>query len=600
VAAKHLREVPTHATAGASGRGTTQALRLAITRTLNLSEAAPRTRVWVALAAASAILTGGTAAVRGVARGAHARAGDAAATSPELSLRPEADAKALRRHLADAHAAILGGRPSVARNAIQDALHIDDASAEARLALVRITSLWPDDAERATFVRAQDLREALKEDDRAYLEALAPGMTVPADYRQQADRLEGLHARVRGVLPVTLALADAWLRINKSDDAIGLLKPLAESPGAPALVLAAYANALSASDETDEAMTRLEHCATDYPAATSCLEQLSQLYLLEGRCPEAERVARKELALDANSTDGYFKLAFALDGERAPPSEVRNVLDKCSEHIDLSVRAVYKARFDEELALVEGRFKDALASDTELRVATSRLSTDAEHLDYTNRSMELKAELGLQVDAREVLSEYSVARQGLQRDTYGGDNVMYLNAVAASLDLLPRKGWLSLRASRLAAHMDRDDLQDGPERTWLEYFAIPANDPGSAREAIAALPKNRPFPRRSDRWPLHDGAIGNVLSLTGKAETATQYFERASASCMRLDNPIEYSRALLRFAEHLEREHQRDRACETYARILSAWPRDSGSITAATAAARTDAFCKNATRAKTH
>jgi len=493
-------------------------------------------------------------------------------------------------HVRAAEAAWLGARMNAAREEAGAALAADASSPEGYLLLVRLTSSWPDDQDRANFVRAQDRRDHLRPEDRAYLEALAPGMSVPADFVEQAKRLENLHKLSPSDLEVSIALERAWVRTNRSAESVDLLRSLAARSEAPALLLATYGEALAAADDVDGAVATLNRCVSNYPAATDCLEQLSQIELLEGRCADAERVARKELALDANATDGYFKLAFALDGQNTPLDEVSEVLDKCVEHTEASLRPMYKARFDGEIALVAGHFQEALRAQERLKAATLALTADAEHFDYAGRTMELDAELGLDEQASGAWRSYTRSRQTFQQDSYGGDNVMYLNALAASLGILPWDKWLPLRASRLAKHSDRDDLQDGPQRTWLEYFAMPARTASAAQEALAAAPQPTLL-RRSDRWPLHDAAIANAFSLAGQARTAEELFQRASSSCMRLDNPIEYMHALKEYAAHLERAGETARACEVYSRILASWPGESESVTARSAAKRVGAIC---------
>ncbi len=252
-------------------KGGMGAFRLAVTRTLQLDLlGTPRRRARFGLSITGVLLLAGI----GVARARFSG-------EPSRSRLQES----VLAHLEMSQRAWRDGSSARSRADASQATKLDTSSAAAHLALLRVSSYWPDDAARSEFLAAQQAREQLSALDRDYLDATAPAMTVPADFRLSAQRLRTLHERAPESLEVSVALADMSTRVGAVDAARQLLEPLAAPADAPGVVLATLGVVYGLQDDVSGARRILERCLASYPAANRCAGMLSQLELNEGRCP---------------------------------------------------------------------------------------------------------------------------------------------------------------------------------------------------------------------------------------------------------------------------------------------------------------------------
>ncbi|WP_394829965.1 tetratricopeptide repeat protein [Pendulispora albinea] len=478
-----------------------------------------------------------------------------------------------------------------AREEARAALRSNENDAAAHLAIVVATPFWPDNEARSHFVHAQEGRDRLSQLESAYLEAVAPAMTVPPNFRLSAERLATLHQNAPDDLPIHLGLAEMLMRTEEIEKAHDLLAPLGKDANAPAVVLSELGTAQSFRDDVESARATFSRCLEGYPAATGCATLLAQLEQNEGRCAGAERVLRRSLSLFPNSAGTYLSLAYDLQGMAVSPSEIRPVLERWARFSDGAAMERNLVRTEIRMALLEGRLREAVKLDAKLGKLMADVDDDEEQFDYTLYSMLLKAEVGQRADATKALDAYIARRHGLMRSSYGGDNVLYLVSVGARLGLVPWPKWLEQRNARLAVVTDRDGMLDSHSRKWLEYFAMPAATEASAKEALDVLPQYLPILHRIGRWFWHDGAIGRVYMLMGRHVEARPYFERAAASCNALEDLVQHTHALLDFASLLERTGDSKRACEMYDRVLGRWPAHSGSVSAARASQRRRSLC---------
>jgi hypothetical protein len=506
---------------------------------------------------------------------------------------------AFQKHLAASRAAWLGAAFARSREEATAALGLDDTAADAHFAMVRIGSIWPTDEDRSHFVKAQDGEVSLDPAWRGYLSALAPAMNVPADFHLSARRFEALLQEYPNDLEITIALADMLGRIGRAQDATNLLKPLASTGDPPAIVLSELSLAQEDIDDVDAARAALGRCVASHPAATMCAGMLSQLEMREGNCREAERAIRQSLQANSNNDGPHLDLAYVLDAEGTSTAEIAPVLQKWAELSGAAASGRNALQSRLLIALRDGRLDDALAVDEELARYLAGVDNDEDRFQYADYSMLLKDELGMHTAATAVLENYATTRHELRRSSYAGDNVTYLYAVATQLGLLSWDAWVQKRDARLATPMDRDALVDGPQRTWLEYYALPATTPTAAKLALQALDRYRPLLPRANRWFSDDSAIATVFDLGGQPSEASAYFQRAMRACTTLDSPVDYVHLMLRFAAHLEHTNDDAAACAVYERILDRWPSSARSRSVSTASSRRDTVC-TATRSHTH
>src|SRR5579859_3754906 len=458
-----------------------------------------------------------------------------------------------------------------ARDEARRAAALDDAWAELHMAALVAMPFWPDDETRAEFVRAQELRDQLLPGEREMLTALAPAITVPPGFRRSAEMLDELLARSPDDLALRITTADMWFRIGVLDRAQAVLAPAASEDEPAAIALSELGAAQSSADRIDDARATFVRCTERYPSAQACSQQLSWIELLEGHCTEAERIVRREVSVSP-SAGGYMRLADALWGQGQSPAELRSALDKWAGLSGGTARQLNQIRADQRFALLTGNLDEALQADAKLASALAAVDDDAERFKYTLDSMVLKVEAGRRDNAIATLESYVDSRNGLRQTSYGGDNVMYLQAVGTGLLLVPWPTWSSLRDARLARGAERDVMVDGLARTWLEYYAMPSTSSAAAREALSVLPKYPAILNRGERKFWDDAAIGRVYALAGQPSDAVTYFERAANTCTGLEDLIQYSHVLLDYAALLERKGEVRRACALYARAAKSLP----------------------------
>ncbi|WP_394840122.1 protein kinase [Pendulispora rubella] len=506
--------------------------------------------------------------------------------SATLKRRADEQSAQLSAHLAASRNAWLDGNFEKARQEAKEALRIDDSSGGAHLAMARTSLLWPRHADRAQFIAAQETRRGLTAEQRSYLEALAPGMALPADFALSITRLEALHRREPENREVMIALAQNLIRTQRFDEVFALLQPLADLPDADGVVFAFLGIARSMHDDVEVSRQTFQRCLANFPAASVCASFLADLESLEGNCAVAERVARQDVEMNPTYADARYQLADALDGLGADRAEVRALMAERARLKNEGVDDPNKLWEDLRFALYEGHLREALDIDAKLAGKISQIRDEYGEDSgsaYFVMSIMLRAELGLLPEAREALANYAQERHGMQHSAYFGDDLLYVAAHATTMGVIPWAEWTQMRDAHLAKGADRDTLLDGRQRIWSEYFAIPVYEAEGAKEAYRALPGYMPFIHRSERWPDHDRAIGNVFRLSGHPKEAIPYYERATASCTWLAEPIPHVHALLEFGDLLASMGDRKRACVMYEKVLERWPLHTGSRSSALA-----------------
>ncbi|WXB20294.1 protein kinase [Pendulispora albinea] len=485
----------------------------------------------------------------------------------------------------------LDGNIEQARARAEDALAADSGSAGAHLALLRAGPVWPNGIDRAHFFAAQEERKQLTDAERRYLQALAPAMSVPPDFRLSAERLEALHRADPDDLGIRVALAVGWMRVRRLDEAKALLQPLADAPDARGIVLASLGLVQAMRDDVDAARTMYRRCVSTFPAASSCTGRFAELELLEGHCAEAERVAHQHMEAHPRDPNARLFLAYALAARGAPAGEVRATLEQWADLRGGGEESLHRLRAHFKMALYEGRLDEASGIHERLARIIEKLDSAEDRFVHAMDGMLLNAEVGRASEAEKMISAYSHERHGLRHHSYRGDDVLYLHAYATRLGVLPWERWVQLRDEHLTHHQARDDLADGVQRNWLDAYAIPVTTAAGAREALDVLPGYLPLLPRTSRWFQHDAVLGTVFWKGGRPHDAMLHFERAAASCVHLDGPIQYVHMLLNFGAMLEERGDVVRACAMYRRVLERFPVTSGSRSAMQADSRASTVC---------
>lgn len=560
---------------------------LAVTRTLPLSTSWPRTASRSLLGAAI-VVAAATAGLSGFKlRAASHPASPASNAKPAppgaqaSSAKPEqlANAQGLAVNIGPYRQAWLDGDATRVRQEAEDAAARDPSDARAHLSFVVATHFWPDEATRAHFKHASDLRDKLEPTDARYLDAIAPGMTVPPDFRLSIEKLTALFGSNTDDIVVRMALADMKLRVGDLDGPSELLSGLANGPAPAGLILSRYAHLAALRDDTDTARNFFGKCLVDHPGSQVCAEPLVKLEMYDGNCAAAERILRKQISVSPDE-NAFVYLADVLERQGTDVAGVAFALKNWTRSLPEGRRDRAELQAEIRLALMKGQLRDALSAYDRLGHLIDEVSDDPEHFYYTASRMVLEADLGDERAAKDTLSQYEAVRAAFQRDVGGEDNVSYLQALGTEFSVVPWKTWTMERDFRLAHPNEVDDQLAGRARSWLQHYAIPTATEPAAREALEALPRFLPLMPRSERYFVSDAAIARVYSLVGRDAEAKPYLERATSSCNALDDLVQFRRAQAELAELYVRSGETEHGCAMYGNIVRVWPPSTGSTIA--------------------
>jgi tetratricopeptide (TPR) repeat protein len=128
--------------------------------------------------------------------------------------------------------------------------------------------------------------------------------------------------RLQGLLKVNpndaaamTQLAMQYLQINRPDLAVGLTQHLIKTGNKSAQIYYFDGAALLALGQTDAATADFEHASTLDPTNLGVLAQLTSVYLRENRSNDAERVAKRAVTFNKNSSQAYLNLGIVYANE---------------------------------------------------------------------------------------------------------------------------------------------------------------------------------------------------------------------------------------------------------------------------------------------
>jgi serine/threonine-protein kinase len=432
---------------------------------------------------------------------------------------------------------------------------------------------WVDSAFRAHMVDAQALRGRLTPRHRALLEALAPMTQEPPDFATTTERLTKLTEEFPDDPIAWRSRAIHHLRTRQPRRLLAIQDRL---EGASALWLSARARLQL--DDVDQARELFGRCAEATPGAVDCLDWLSRLELNEGRCEVAGSVAKRLIAANPESPDGYAYLARAAIGRTHATDAARAVLADRWTHTPSDLRGVIRARDDFFLAVYDGGFDDAFARLAEWERGVAGI-TDAFHRMYPFVCrIDLELELGQRSAAAADARRFEAASEGWLRS----DFVDLPTEVSRGLYLSGDIDRLALAARRSrdeSVMQSRGGYFAAAGIQWFETYAQVVADEEDARDAIERLPAERPTIEAVYRDVGVDEEIGRAFLLAGRSRDAVAALQRATGSCNYLKS-IHFVRAHGLLGDALHAMGQDADACRAYAFVIEHWGRDSRSTTA--------------------
>ncbi len=485
---------------------------------------------------------------------------------------------------------------SPAVRSLETATKLDPSLAAAHLRLAFLQSLEASEEGRVrtSFHAAERSRATLDDRDAALLDALEPYLQrQPSDPLESEGRLEAVRKRWPEDAEIAYVLGSVRYDRGEVATAVEAFDAAARIDPGFALALSSRGGCLAYLGRFDEARAALDAAIRQSPTATEPLWYEAEIARQEGRCADAETLARTWLARDPDDVYGYAYLADALASEGRPVDTVATALEQSRVRRDPDLRVQREPLDLAHLAVLSGDFTAATAQLEKLgRLQASEPGAQA-HAEAEALRMEVAGETGQLDRAREIAASFLARKDAWSPAHRVDDTSILLDPVPRMLAILARGGgapdasarrdaWLQAwRAKTASAYLG--DL-------WTVAWAEPASTRDEAIAALEALPSFGGPPKFSPTIPA--GAfLGHVLWLAGREPEAVAALRAGTASCTVLEEAIPHTRGWLDLGRALESQGDRDGACAAYGSVLARWgharPR---SVTADAARARAKAL----------
>ena len=317
-------------------------------------------------------------------------------------------------------------------------------------------------------------------------------------------------------------------------------------------------------------------CVWVFPRATSCLYNLADTEVNEGRCADAVATTRRLIPLEPpEAVKPHFFLAEALAGVGEPEDAVRAPLQQYLGHIPAPLRPWESMQFSGALAVLRGDFPAAEKKYEELE----RLPETSEDGRFAAMypHVLLNLELGRRAKAMRIADVYLRERAGLSPSQVSGSLTFQAEERAAGV--MTQEAFAAARDRWLT--QDRDNT---PALRSIEAYARPAETREDANAALAVIPDMRAV--RVGLDPYDAEPIGRTFALAGRLDDALPYLVMASSSCALLSGTeaMYATRAAFDLGRALEDRGNVPGACAAYQRVLARWGKASPAAQTATKA----------------
>ena len=308
-------------------------------------------------------------------------------------------------------------------------------------------------------------------------------------------------------------------------------------------------------------------CVRVSPRATSCMVNLTDTDVNEGRCADAVVTTRRLIPLEPpEAARPYVVLAEALAGAGEPEDAVRAALRQYVDHLPKPLRQRESTQSNGALAILRGDFRAAEKEYEELE-RLPETSEDARFVSIYPRVL-LSLELGRPAKAIRIADAYLRERAGLTPSQTSGS--LTLEAEERAAGALTQEAFAAARDRWLT--QDRDTT---PAFRWIEAYARPAETREDANAALALMPDMRAT--HVGLLPYNAEPIGRTFALAGRLDEALPYLVMASSSCALLPGlqAIYATRAAFDLGRALEDRGDVPGACTAYQRVLARWGKAS-------------------------
>jgi eukaryotic-like serine/threonine-protein kinase len=559
-------------------------------------------RSWVlqAAAALAVLALGGGLVARWRTSPPAAPAPAASSAPPPLALtdlpRPAtANAAALALYVAGLQALHDDNR-DFARAQLRKAAEADPSMGAAHLRYALCAFFPSPVAPRKHFLQASQLRASMSPHDQALLDAVEPMFDrQPPDFAEADRKLVAATARLPGDAELYAWLT--WVRLEEGD-----LPGVAQAASSALKIDPSYAfvhelqaQTAQAAGDTDATLRAVDACLQAAPQAVWCVRRRMTTLAAEGRCAEYQSDARRIIAIDPGSADGYGQLAEASFVLGRPLDAVWETLRQSWSKLEGEDASWQQANDFFTMTSLLGDAGGQAAALQSLRKAASGRGEVYYHMVPAWGGVHALTEGGDLAKAAAVADEFLRHRDAWTEDPGIDMWSIALDQTPFMLKALVRGGKLAYPdfQARRQEWIDGWKARVGPavaRYLWIYGYALVADTPDEGAEALAALPPFEPLPAYRPSL-LAEADVGHTMLLGGRVDDAIPLLRRAAADCNAFENQFEWIEASLWLGQALETKGDTAGACRAYGQVMARWGKlGKRSVTATAAAARSVAL----------
>jgi eukaryotic-like serine/threonine-protein kinase len=478
------------------------------------------------------------------------------------------------------------------RDSLARAVALDPSMAAAHLRLAIFGSLVEGDEPEAkkSYRRASQFRGFLTERDKLLLEALEPYFQRdPSEPTECERRLRAVAERFPD--DAELWYYVGWIRYDygKLSSALEAFERAIKLDQKFALAWANKGGIEAYLGDYDRALKSLDQCLEISPQATESLWYRTLIFEQEGACAREEADARRWIVKDADDFFAYAVLARALDAEGRPREAVVAVLEQKWAHLAPSLRPRREILDRAYIDVLNGDFDAAEKGAFELERVVAGEPGAAAHADPARLLVEIYRETGRDAAARKVADRYVKRRDAWEPAHRVDDGAIESDPIPQMLGVLRHTGGLDEAGFRQKRQewlnvWETKTVESFFPYVWVYAYALPAETPDEAREALAALPKYSPLPAFLPQT-LGVAHIGQTYLRAGQLDEALPYLKKAAASCVALYRPFTHTQVHRSLGDALAAKGDRAGACAAYQVVVGRWGKDARSVTAQAARA---------------
>jgi len=479
---------------------------------------------------------------------------------------------------------------NLARSQLGKAAEADPAMGAAHLRFA-LSAFFPSPVTpRKHFLQASQLRASMSPYDQALLDAVEPIFDrQPPDFAEADRKLDAAAAKLPGdaELPGWLA----WVRFQEGD-LPGVARAAASALQLDpryAAVQEIQAQVAQLTGDTDGVLRAVDACLQSAPQAIACVQRRISTLAADGRCTEYEKDARRMIAIDPDSPDGYLPLADASFVLGRSADAVWETLAQEWSKLERDDATWQQAndRFTLTSLLGDAAGQDAALQS--MRKASSGRGEVYYHMVPAWGGVHVATEAGDLAKAAAIADDFL-----RHRDAWTPDPGIDMWSIA--LDQTPFMQKALVRAGKLSyadfqgrrrEWLDAWKQRVGPavaRYLWIYGYALVTDTPDEAAEALAALPAFEPLPAFHPSL-LAEADIGHTLQLGGRVDDAIRVLRRAAGDCDAFENQFEYVQASLWLGQALESKGDTAGACKAYGQVTARWGKLGKRSMSATAAA---------------